>query len=248
MHKKILGIGAATAAALLVAVPATAKPDGQHPPSTRAEVATMVAAHFTKADSNKDGFITESEVQAMAGKRMERMKDRGDKRADRAGRADPAAKFAKMDTNKDGKLTRAEVDAAHSQWAAKRAGKLQDRADKSAANGDQRASKKSISLFDRADTNKDGVITQAELAALPRPDHRGTDKGMHRAMMGKGGPMGHMLSSADSNKDGKVSLAEAQAAALARFDRVDTNHDGKISPDEHKAARDSRRAHSKPAS
>jgi len=42
---------------------------------------------------------------------------------------------------------------------------------------------------------------------------------------------------ADANKDGKVSLAEAEAGALAMFDKVDTNHDGAISPAEHDAMR-----------
>jgi hypothetical protein len=43
---------------------------------------------------------------------------------------------------------------------------------------------------------------------------------------------GHLFEMADANHDGKVSLAEAQAAALAHFDKADLNHDGKITPDE----------------
>jgi hypothetical protein len=42
---------------------------------------------------------------------------------------------------------------------------------------------------------------------------------------------------ADTNHDGRVSLAEAQAAALAHFDKADINHDGTISPDEHEQMR-----------
>jgi Ca2+-binding EF-hand superfamily protein len=41
-----------------------------------------------------------------------------------------------------------------------------------------------------------------------------------------------MFTMADTNHDGRVTLAEAQAAALQHFDMVDTNHDGQISPDE----------------
>jgi hypothetical protein len=48
----------------------------------------------------------------------------------------------------------------------------------------------------------------------------------------RGGFGAHLLAMADTNHDGRVSLAEAEAAALAHFDRADLNHDGKITPDE----------------
>jgi len=48
---------------------------------------------------------------------------------------------------------------------------------------------------------------------------------------------GMMFRHADADHDGKVSLAEAQAAALARFDRADTNHDGVLSDAEREAVR-----------
>jgi hypothetical protein len=47
------------------------------------------------------------------------------------------------------------------------------------------------------------------------------------------------LQAADTNGDGLISKAEAQASLprLAKhFDRIDTNHDGQISPEELKAA------------
>jgi len=54
-------------------------------------------------------------------------------------------------------------------------------------------------------------------------------------------PEGHMgrLKAADTNGDGLISKAEAQAALprlYQHFDEIDTNHDGQISPDELKAA------------
>jgi hypothetical protein len=48
---------------------------------------------------------------------------------------------------------------------------------------------------------------------------------------------GRMFDMADGNRDGRVTLAEAQAAALAHFDRADTNRDGRITPDEHRNIR-----------
>ena len=45
----------------------------------------------------------------------------------------------------------------------------------------------------------------------------------------------------DSNKDGKISLAEFQAPRTAVFDKIDTNHDGTISQQELEAMRASQR-------
>src|SRR5947209_3744281 len=58
-----------------------------------------------------------------------------------------------------------------------------------------------------------------------------------------GGPMAR-LKAADTNGDGLISKAEAEAALprLARqFDQIDTNHDGQLSPEELKAARQNMR-------
>ena len=50
---------------------------------------------------------------------------------------------------------------------------------------------------------------------------------------GRGEGMANRLfGMADANRDGRVSLQEAEAAALAHFDRVDRNRDGRVSPDE----------------
>jgi len=60
---------------------------------------------------------------------------------------------------------------------------------------------------------------------------------MHMHGMGMGMHFGgHLFDMADANKDGRVSLAEAQAAALAHFDKADLNHDGKITPEERQQA------------
>jgi hypothetical protein len=47
---------------------------------------------------------------------------------------------------------------------------------------------------------------------------------------------GHMVARMDSNHDGRVSLAEAEARALEAFDRADANHDGVVTPEERQAA------------
>jgi hypothetical protein len=188
---------------------------------TRAEVQTDVARMFGKLDANKDGFITQAEIDAQREHRMERLEKRAD-------HFDPAKMMARLDSNKDGKVTKAEADAA---MAARMAAK--GKAGNAHGKGAGR-------LFARADANKDGVLTSAELAAL-KPGEKRLER-MAAGKGGHGGPMGRMFGAADANKDGKVSLAGAQAAAIQHFDRADANRDGKVSPDERKALRQQMKA------
>jgi len=116
--------------------------------------------------------------------------------------------------------------------------------------------------FDRVDANHDGQLSYAEFTAMhdrrdgarggrgPQGAERG-DRGEHRmAMRGpgrgghdgfRGGFRGGMSRMADADKDGAITKAEFQAAALTRFDRLDADKDGTVTRDEAKAARDSMR-------
>jgi hypothetical protein len=104
--------GLLAASAALAAIGATAavsaQPGSQHPGKdrieTRAEVTTEVARKFAALDSNRDGFVTQAELDAKAGARAAK----AEKRADHF---DPARMFAKLDSNKDGKVTPAEYRA-----------------------------------------------------------------------------------------------------------------------------------------
>lgn len=151
-----------------------------------------------------------------------------------------AEQFKKADTNGDGFVTRAEADAARPKMRAAFAEKRQER------KGER---------FAMLDKDGNGALSKDEYLAPPpprgdardagRPDRDGKHGrpgwrgGHHRGGMAM---MGHWFDRADANKDGKVSLAEAQAGPLAMFDRVDTDHDGTISPEERQAARDAMRA------
>jgi hypothetical protein len=68
---------------------------------------------------------------------------------------------------------------------------------------------------------------------------------MHRAGMGFG--HGRLFEMADANKDGRVSLQEATAAAVQHFDRADLNHDGKLTPEERRQAHQQLRGQRQPA-
>jgi hypothetical protein len=143
-----------------------------------------------------------------------------------------AQMFARLDTNRDGAVTQAEADAARGQFIEKRR---------------ERVSQRGSAAFDRLDANKDGQVSRQEWDAgrqvreerMAMHDGARGGHGMHRAGMGFGG---RMFGMADANKDGRVTLAEAQAAALQHFDRVDLNHDGSITPEERRQAREQWRA------
>ena len=162
-----------------------------------------------------------------------------------------AKMFAKLDANHDGFMTKGEIEAVHAKMEAamSKAGDVpRQLAEHGVFIGDRGA------MFDRLDTNHDGNISRQEFmaggpgvreervmimrdgpggAGAPFPPIDG-HPGMMRMHMHMGGMAmgGHLFEMADANHDGKVSLAEAQAAALAHFDKADLNHDGKITPDE----------------
>ena len=87
--------------------------------------------------------------------------------------------------------------------------------------------------FDEIDANHDGQLTADELRAFHQK--------MHQLHMAKGGGWFKKL---DTDGDGRISRAEAQAAPrlAARFDDIDANKDGFLTPEELKAARGHRPA------
>ncbi|HEX8381382.1 MAG TPA: EF-hand domain-containing protein, partial [Allosphingosinicella sp.] len=148
------------------------------------------------------------------------------------------ARFAHADVNRDGFVTREEVQAR--------------RADRREIRSERREQR-----FDRLDSNNDGMISRAEFEA-PRAN-RGGDRSERRADRAerreqrfanrggrgsRGGMMarfgGRAFAMMDMDRDGRVALAEAQRAALQRFDRIDSNRDGTISSGERQAVRAAR--------
>ena len=154
-----------------------------------------------------------------------------------------AEHFAKVDANHDGAITKAEADAAVQAFHAKFAERMKDRRDD-----------RSDNMFERLDANRDGSVSRAEWdagaaqreqrwASRDRNGRPGAPGGFkHAGMHDMGGFGGHMFEMADANKDGRVTLQEAQAAALKHFDMADSNRDGQITPDERRQLHERMRA------
>jgi Ca2+-binding EF-hand superfamily protein len=190
----------------------------------RAEVAANVGKMFARLDTNHDGSITKTEVDAIDAQRSQKLEKRAEG-------FKPDRIFDRIDGNHDGKITVAEEQAAHNARAVAK-GKAPLQANATAFTG----------LFARADANKDGAVTRAEFDVVGNQLHTHMEKAG-----GRHGFAGHMFEAADTNKDGKVALAEAQALALQHFDRADLNHDGKLTPEERRAARAQLKGQNKPS-
>jgi hypothetical protein len=168
--------------------------------------------------------------------------------------------FEKLDANRDGYVTKAEAEAAK----ANRADRIAKRMERRGAAGSpgQRLANRG-EMFDRLDTNRDGSISRAEFEAAPARHERRvvvrTDRnadgiadgpragGMRAMRMGMGmGLGGRMFDMADGNRDGRVTLQEATAAAYRHFDTADANRDGQITREERMQMHQRMRAERRP--
>ena len=115
--------------------------------------------------------------------------------------------FVAADANKDGFADRAELESVQMKdLTARKAFVLKQRE----------------TAFKSLDKDNNGSLSLAEFNAVVLAQPIKTDTA---AVLGR----------FDTNKDGKVSLAENRAPALAQFDRVDTNKDGSLSVAEQRA-------------
>ena len=187
-----------------------------------------MSKHFADADADGNGQITRQEMEKSV-----------------------ATRFGKVDSDGDGALSVEELTAmsrAHrGQFASKRGrfGKGQG----SNQMGDKMRGRMRAAI----DTNDDGQVTLEEFSAhalkrFEASDADGNDvvsleemessakawKG-RRGGQGKHGRKGHGLQrllEADTNSDGQITRAEAQASRGARFDELDQNNDGVLGEDE----------------
>jgi Ca2+-binding EF-hand superfamily protein len=117
-------------------------------------------------------------------------------------------RFSAMDTNHDGSLSSEELTTE------------QQKEMQQAKNA---LSQQLATKFKQLDTNKDGQLSLQEFQAAA-PQLRATTS------------PGQLLQTLDSNKDGKVSAEEYRAPQVAKFNQADTNKDGTVTPAEAQAA------------
>lgn len=165
--------------------------------------------------------------------------------------------FERLDTNRDGYVTKAEAETARAGLAERMMRRMQRRG----AGSPERRLANRGARFDRIDTNRDGSISRAEFEAAParqerrmvmrtdrnadgRPDRAPMMRGLR---MGMGmGLRGAMFDMADANRDGRVTLQEATAAAYRHFDMADANRDGQVTREERIQMRQRMRAERRP--
>jgi Ca2+-binding EF-hand superfamily protein len=155
--------------------------------------------------------------------------------------------FGRMDANKDGSITTAEIGESHVSMS-RDFDHFKDRGH-AMAMGDPN------SAFDRLDTDKNGAISREEFAkareerierrVVVRDERQKAREGAkdgqearQAVRLYRGGAFGgRMIVMADGNKDGRITLAEAEAMALQHFDQMDTNKDGQVTREERRAGR-----------
>ena len=148
--------------------------------------------------------------------------------------------FGRIDANKDGSISTTEIAESRGKWVEKR----KDRGERHAARMAQRDPN---AAFDRLDADKNGSISREEFAKgreerierrveiREKRKEAGKDGELRKHRMG--GMGARMIVMADTDKDGRITLAEAETMALQHFDQMDSNRDGQVTPEERRAGR-----------
>lgn len=191
---------------------------------SRAEVGAHVRAMFERLDTNRDGFVTKAEAQAARAHRADRVIKRirhGAAGSPEQRLADRGAMFDRIDTNRDGSISREEFAKVRENRVERRIVMREKLKEGEAAPSD----------------GKGGVSHNGAMGLMQHP-------GGYDAR--RGGLGGRMFDMADANKDGRVTLQEATAAAYRHFDMADANRDGQVTREERMQMRQKMRAERRP--
>ena len=185
------------------------------------------SAYITQGlDKNGDGKLTADE----------RPQHKGMRGHGRHGSPRHGDGFKKLDTDGDGRISKAEA-AADPRFAARfdamdanKDGVI-DRADRELRNKQRRDA-----WFAKADADKDGKLTRAEIDQADVARRAEFQQRMQARM-------DERFAAMDANKDGRLSRDEVKDKGrfAERFDALDTNKDGFLSKDELAAGRPTRR-------
>jgi Ca2+-binding EF-hand superfamily protein len=196
-------------------------------------------ALFNKIDTNGDGSIDKTEMQAVA--------------KNQSSTADGL--FSQMDTDEDGLISKTEAEAAMAQ--------LEQQMKQQGFPGMNGTPPSADDLFSSLDTNRDGTIDKSEITAALGQSSSDADKlfsiidtnsdnaisadeftaALKSAAPPMGPPPGNPFASVDTNQDGTIDKTEMTAAQGESssdvddlFSALDTNGDNAVSTDEFKAA------------
>ncbi len=145
-----------------VAIAMSASANAQNAPQaiSRAAFIAKVDDGFKSVDTNHDGFLSASELQAAQNRDLQK--------AQAQARAELQARFQQLDTNKDGKLSFDEFAAIATVkpnlTAAQILQQLDTNHDGKVSVDEFRAPR--VASFNRADLNHDGIVTPAEAQSL----------------------------------------------------------------------------------
>ena len=152
--------------------------------------------------------------------------------------------FGRMDADRNGVIGKLEVEQSRDKL----------REGRKAHRLERRLKRDPNAAFDRLDADKNGAISRDEFAKAredrierrivvreerkDRAAASGEAKTRAFRMHHRGGGMGgRMIVMADSNKDGLITLGEAEAVALQHFDQMDGNKDGQVTREERRTGR-----------
>jgi Ca2+-binding EF-hand superfamily protein len=137
--------------------------------------------------------------------------------------------FDRTDVNHDGKLTPDEIrDSAKTQSGP--SGRAQRSGEATRIDP----------LLNTIDTDHDGILSAAEIAAAPTAlkaidkdgDGELSSTELRPKQMTPTDRAKHMLDEWDTNKDGKITKPESPDRMQSQFESIDTNHDGVLTEDE----------------
>ncbi|WP_133365949.1 EF-hand domain-containing protein [Qipengyuania sediminis] len=159
MRKLALSLSIAALTVSGAAAAQSAPRQAAKPEMTRAEAQQRAEARFARMDANRDGTVNEADRAARAAARFDRID------ADRNGSISRAEFAAMQELRGDRRDARAERRGPRAERGAERRGAMRERMLARGPVTQAAFVERALTLFDRADADRNGTVTQAERKA-----------------------------------------------------------------------------------